>query len=605
MTKLTSASNKAALRAKPDQSRLKRLALTTAIALFTAQLPLSLNALADTHGDQTPHYGTPLDLPITLSGSYLAGRLAGLENDFSFAAAFFQETLVADPDNEMLLERTFILKLANGDIVEAVNYATELERLGVQNFLARLARGADAVARAQYGEAITLLAPTRAGPLAQLSMDISRAWALQGAGQTDDALKAIDALKGPEWFEVFKATHQALISYAAGRNEQALEQIEEAYKQDRGAIRVIDAYARILVANERKDDALEILAEYDRLLRGHPLLDHTKAEIEADRPLEPLVATPAAGMSEILYGLGSAIGRDGAEELSTAYLQMALHLDPNAEFAAVALGGLFERMGQPERAIAVLKQVPVDSPLKRDAEIQIGLNYNALEQIDEARDHLGALIAADPSELEAIISLGNVLRTHKMFEEAEEIYTKGLATIPEVGQEHWLLFYFRGICRERLDKWESSEADFRKALELSEDQPLVLNYLGYSLVDQGLKLDEALDMIEKAVELRPTDGYIVDSLGWVFYRLGRYEDAVVQLERAIELRPSDPVINDHLGDAYWKVGRRNEARFQWNHARDLDPEEDELPKILEKIANGLSDTPATDEAKASETKNGG
>ncbi|MEP4461909.1 tetratricopeptide repeat protein, partial [Roseibium sp.] len=245
------------------------------------------------------------------------------------------------------------------------------------------------------------------------------------------------------------------------------------------------------------------------------------------------------------------------------------------------------------------------SPLKRDAEIQIGLNYNALEQIDEARDHLGALIAADPSELEAIISLGNVLRTHKMFEEAEEIYTKGLATIPEVGQEHWLLFYFRGICRERLDKWESSEADFRKALELSEDQPLVLNYLGYSLVDQGLKLDEALDMIEKAVELRPTDGYIVDSLGWVFYRLGRYEDAVVQLERAIELRPSDPVINDHLGDAYWKVGRRNEARFQWNHARDLDPEEDELPKILEKIANGLSDTPATDEAKASETKNGG
>ncbi|WP_153768514.1 tetratricopeptide repeat protein [Labrenzia sp. CE80] len=605
MNNLTSASNKAALKAKPAQSRLKRLALTTAVALFAVQLPLSLNAQADTRSDEAPHFGTPLDLPITLSGSYLAGRLAGLENDFSFAAAFFQETLVADPENEMLLERTFILKLANGDIVEAVNYAAELERLGVQNFLARLARGADAVSRAQYGEAITLLAPTGAGPLAQLSMDISRAWALQGAGQTDDALKVIDELKGPEWFEVFKATHEALISYAAGRNEQALEQIEEAYKQDRGAIRVIDAYARILADNDRKDDALEILAEYDRLLRGHPLLDHTKAEIEAGNPLEPLVATPAAGMSEILYGLGSAIGRDGAEELSTAYLQMALHLDPNAEFAAVALGGLFERMGQPERAIAVLKQVPLDSPLKRDAEIQIGLNYNALEQIDEARDHLGALIAADPSELEAIISLGNVLRTHKMFAEAEEIYTKGLATIPDIGQEHWLLFYFRGICRERLDKWESAEADFRKALELSEDQPLVLNYLGYSLVDQGLKLDEALDMIKKAVELRPTDGYIVDSLGWVFYRLGRYEDAVVQLERAIELRPSDPVINDHLGDAYWKVGRRNEAKFQWNHARDLDPEEGELPKILEKIANGLSDTPATDEAKASETKNGG
>jgi Flp pilus assembly protein TadD len=112
-------------------------------------------------------------------------------------------------------------------------------------------------------------------------------------------------------------------------------------------------------------------------------------------------------------------------------------------------------------------------------------------------------------------------------------------------------------------------------------------------------------MIKTAVELRPTDGYIVDSLGWVYYRLGRYEEAVTELERAIELRPADPVINDHLGDAYWKVGRRNEARFQWNHARDLDPEEDELPKILDKIENGLPDPANTDAANAASDNNGG
>ncbi|MEJ8475511.1 tetratricopeptide repeat protein [Roseibium algae] len=516
---------------------------------------------------------------------------------------FFQEALVADPDNTALLERAFILNLANGDILEAVNYSEEMEQLGIENFLARLTRGADAVALGNYDEAVEILTPTSAGPLAQLSTDISRAWALFGAGKTDEALKIIDDLKGPSWFEVFKETHQALISYAAGRNEQALEHIEAAYKADRGAIRVIDAYARILAANNRKDEALKVLDDYDRLLRGHPLLEFTRQEIDADKPL-PLVSTPAAGISEVLYGLGSAIGRDGAEELSTSYLQLALHLDPQAEFAAVALGGMFERMGLQERAIAVLKQVPDASPLKRDAEIQIGLNYNSLEQIDEARSHLEALIKEDPSDLEAIIALGNVLRGHKLFEESEAVYTQGIDTIPELSQEHWLLFYFRGICRERLDKWQASEADFRQALELSKDQPLVLNYLGYSLVDQGLKLDEALEMIEKAVELRPTDGYIVDSLGWVFYRLGRYDEAVTQLERAIELRPSDPVINDHLGDAYWQVGRRNEARFQWNHARDLKPDEEELPIILDKIANGLSEE-ATNEAKAGNSKNGG
>lgn len=582
----------------------KRIAQVVAMALLVFQFNSGL-LQAETNAGPGQKYGTPSDLPITLSGSYLAGRLAGFEKDYSYAAAFYQETLAADPENKMLLERTFLLKLANGDIVEAAYYASELERLDVRNFLAQLVLAAEATLQGNYADADSALKINSAGPLAQLSSEISRAWALYGLGQTDLALSTIDQLNGPEWFDVFKATHGALILQAAGRNAEALEQIEAAYTADQGAIRVVDAHARILAANGKQAEALRVLKDYDRLLRGHPLLGRTRDLINSGEPLSPLVADPAVGMAEILYGLGSAIGRDGAEELSTAYLQLALHLDPKAEFAAVALGGLFERMGQPKRAIEVLKKVPDGAALKRDAEIQIGLNYNSLDELDEAKTHLSRLIEQDPSELEAIISLGNVLRGHKKFAEAEAIYTKGLETISDVKQEHWLMFYFRGICRERQDKWELAEADFRKALELSDNQPLVLNYLGYSLVDQGLKLDEALEMIQRAVKLRPTDGYIVDSLGWVYYRLSRYEEAVHELERAIELRPSDPVINDHLGDAYWRVGRKNEARFQWNHARDLEPEDEELPKILDKIANGLPSTPATDEAKASTDKNGG
>lgn len=580
----------------------RRFAVVPVLAIVIAGLPAY--ALAEVTESETPHYGTPLDLPITLSGSYLSGRLAGLDNDFSSAAAFFQETLSTDPDNPALIERTFMLKLANGDILEAVNYARDLERLGIPSFVARLVRGADAISLGHNSDAVTILAPTGSGPLAQLTLGIGRAWALHGDGQTDKALDTIGALMGPDWFEVFKETHKALILSSAGRTRDALTHIEKAYEHDRGAIRVIDAYARLLASTGQQLEAIKILDEYDRLLRGHPLLDHTRSEIASGRIPAPVISTPAQGVAEILYGLGSAIGRDGAEELSTGYLQLALHLDPKAEFAAIALGGMFERLNQAERAIEALLQVPQSSPLKRDAEIQIGINYNSLERLDEARDHLEALIEADPTELEAIISLGNVLRSHDLYEEAENTYSKGIATLDTAEQEHWLLFYFRGICRERLKKWDMAEADFRKALDLNPDQPLVLNYLGYSLVDQGLKLDEALDMIKKAVELRPTDGYIVDSLGWAYYRLGRYEEAVTHLERAIELRPSDPVINDHLGDAYWKVGRRNEARFQWNHARDLGPAEEELPKILDKIANGLTEK-NTDAAEVVTDPNGG
>jgi len=577
--------------------------LPAALLLATSFCLTGAPAFAET--DQQVRYGTPVDLPITLSGSYLAGRLAGQAHDFASAAAFYQETLGADPSNPVLMERTFMLKLANGDIIEAAKYAQDLSDAGSSNFLATMVTAADLVLAGEYPSASALLEHAGAGPLAELTTGIARSWALYGEGEIDAALKLVDELQGPDWFDVFKATHSALLTFSAGRNAEALGHIEDAYEADRGAIRVVDAFARIRAASGQQGKALEILDEYDKLVPGHPLLERTRQWVESGTPIPPLVSEPAVGISEIMYGLGAAIGRDGAEELSSAYLHLALHLDPGAEFAAVSLGNLFEKTENPARAIAALKRVAKDSPLKRDAEIQIGLNYNALDKLDEARSHLAALIEADPSDLEAVISLGNVLRAHKLFAESEEVYTRGIETLDTPQPQHWLIYYYRGICRERQKSWDAAEVDFRKALELYPDQPLVLNYLGYSLVDLGLNLDEALGMIRKAVALRPNDGFIVDSLGWAYYKLGRYEEAVKELERAVELRPADPVINDHLGDAYWKVGRRNEARFQWNHARDLDPEEDELPKILEKIANGMPEDNGVNAAEASSDKNGG
>ena len=160
------------------------------------------------------------------------------------------------------------------------------------------------------------------------------------------------------------------------------------------------------------------------------------------------------------------------------------------------------------------------------------------------------------------MALGNILRARKQFAECAEAYSKAhRAASPSPSKPNWLIFYFRGICYERSKQWPKAEADLKKALELFPDQPHVLNYLGYSWVDQGINLDEGMKMIRRAVEQRPDDGYIVDSLGWAYYRLGNYEEAVKHLERAVELKPEDPTINDHLGDAYWKVGRKLEAQI--------------------------------------------
>jgi Flp pilus assembly protein TadD len=248
-------------------------------------------------------------------------------------------------------------------------------------------------------------------------------------------------------------------------------------------------------------------------------------------------------------------------------------------------------MKKPELANKIYQRVPLGSPLQRNAQIQLAINLDTLDRIDEAKASLEKLIAANPADVEAIMALGNVLRGRKQFAECADVYSRAVDGIADPQKTDWSVFYFRGVCYERSKQWAKAEADLKKALELFPDQPHVLNYLGYSWIDQGIHLDEGMAMIRKAVEQRPDDGYIVDSLGWAYYRLGNFEEAVKHLERAIEIRPEDPTINDHLGDAYWRVDRRLEARFQWAHARDLKPEPDELVLITKKLVEGLPDDP--------------
>jgi tetratricopeptide (TPR) repeat protein len=243
-------------------------------------------------------------------------------------------------------------------------------------------------------------------------------------------------------------------------------------------------------------------------------------------------------------------------------------------------------MEQHEAAIEAYRRVPESSPLHVKATVQTALNLNVLDRVDDAIALLRPVVDADPGNLETTVALGNILRSRRRFEEAAEVYSQGLEAV-DVPDAWWSIYYYRGIAYEQTDRWPLAEADFKRALEMYPDQPLVLNYLGYSWIDRGEHLDEAIEMVREAVEHRPEDGYIVDSLGWAYYKLGEYEKAVEHLERAVSLRPDDPVINDHLGDAYWKVGRRLEAMFQWSHARDLDPEPEELEKILAKLENGL------------------
>ncbi|NIO38949.1 MAG: tetratricopeptide repeat protein, partial [Burkholderiales bacterium] len=276
---------------------------------------------------------------------------------------------------------------------------------------------------------------------------------------------------------------------------------------------------------------------------------------------------PEDGLAEVFYGLGEALTGEGGLSMGILYLQMALYLQPDHAFALAALANAYEASRRYEDAIAAYDRIPSGTPLQDSIDIRKAFDLNSLDKVDEAKAILDKLASANPTDLKPLDALGNIMRSRKRFDEAVVYYSRAIDLLPKrLEKRHWSFYYSRGTCYERLKKWPLAEVDLKKALKLFPDQPLALNYLGYSWVDQNRNLKQGMALIEKAVALKPDDGYIVDSLGWAHFKLGNFKQAVRFLERAVELRPEDPVLNDHLGDALWRVGREREARFQWDQA---------------------------------------
>lgn len=578
--------------------------LTIAAAAFVAfAVPGQLQAQTPDHSaDSSAQFPTARDLKsLTTAGSYLAARHASVERDATAAAAFYRSALRTDPKNNELLDRAFISSLADGDIDEAVKLADRILQIDKSNRVARLVVGVRDLKLKKYAGAQQNINQSVRGPITDLVATLLSGWASFGAGDTKAAIANIDKLAGPDWYPIFKDLHSGLLLELANRPKEAGVRFERAYKLDDSALRITDAYGRWLSRNKDIAAAQGVYENFNKKLARHPLVVQAMRDLQAGKKLAPLVDSPQAGAAEALYGIGASLTRRGGEDLALVYLQLALYLQPNHSLALLSLADLYESVKKPKMAIKVYERVPANSPLKRNALIQQATDLDAVDRSDEGIKILQGVVAEDPRDLEAIMALGNIERGRKKFAECARTYGTGIDVITEAKDKpNWVYFYFRGICEERSKQWARAEVDMRKALELQPEQPHVLNYLGYSWIDQGINLDEGMKMIRRAVDQRPDDGYIVDSLGWAYYRIGNYEEAVKNLERAIDLKPEDPTINDHLGDAYWRVGRTLEAKFQWAHARDLKPEADELPKIEAKLANGLPED--TSSAAAAEKK---
>src|SRR3954469_26033606 len=463
-----------------------------AITLAALAAPAAVWAQTPEHtADSSAQFPSKADLKgLTNFGSYLAARHASVERDANSAAAFYRSALRTDPKNNELLDRAFISSLADGDIDEAVKLADRILTLDKSNRVARLVVGVRDLKQKKYATAQINITQSIRGPITDLVATLLSGWASYGAGDAKTAVANIDKLTGPEWYPLFKDLHAGMILELANKEKDAGARFERAYKLDDSVLRVSEAYARWLSRNKDAPAAAAIYETFDKKLPRHPLVQEGLRESKAGKKMSPLVETAQTGAAEALYGIGATLTRRGGEDLALVYLQLALYLQPNHPLALLSLADLYESVKKPAMAIKVYERMPAGSPLKRNAQIQLATNLDAADRSDEAIKILKEVTAEDPRDVEAIMALGNVERGRKKFSDCSKTYSQGIEALPASSSEKnsWISYYYRGICEERSKQWTKAEADMRKALELQPEQPHVLNYLGYSWIDQGVNL---------------------------------------------------------------------------------------------------------------------
>jgi len=517
------------------------------------------------------------------SGAYLAGRTATLNNDFVAATRYFSQSLRSDPTNQELLENAMAAHASLGNFEAAAALAQVLRDLDKGAQVSNLILMANA---AKTGEWSNIFEALEAGQTVSPLVDgLAQAWAFAGQGDMDRAVATFEDIRDTEGMADFARFHHALTLAMTGDFAGADTIISA--PGGRYSARSAVAHAEILSQLDRNEDALAMLEAVFGDANDPALVD-MKQKLESGSKLPFTIATSAKdGMAELFYLVAQLVRADTPEAYTLLYSRMAEALNPDHTQAILMSGSLLEEMQQYELASDTYTRIVPDDPAFGAAELGRIDVLRRAENIEAAIEAAQNLVRSHGELPSTHDKLGDVLRSGERRDDAIEAYSAALSLLPDDHSGRWLVLYKRAVTYHLTDQWPPAETDFRAALALNPEQPLVLNYLGYSLVERGEKLDEALGMIETAVAGAPENGAIIDSLGWVLFQLGRYDESVGYMEQAASLEAVDPIVNDHLGDVYWAVGRSIEATFQWNRALSFDPEPELADRIRRKLEVGL------------------
>lgn len=526
------------------------------------------------------------------AGDFLASYHAQSQYDWKSANEYLERVLAQDPENPELIRRSMVLAMGAGDLSVAAERARKLLTVlpnDPSNALGIMILCVDEVKKGNLDAARAQMEKMPKGDMTDFISPIINSWIKAGQGTYD-----VSGFN-PTTVHLY---HAAMMAVMLNKMDQARVHVDKIAATEglslMEAERVADIYAAIGDRATALDIYKKLVAERanDALEEKITALSHEGSDLSGIlRPLQ--VKTAAQGVALAMYDMANILYNDKTESSTKLFAQMALSLDPELIEARLLLADSLARNGRIDEAIGYFREIPKTHKAYLPAQRYAADLLAEAKQNEAARKILADLFT-QYNDVESLIRIADLYRAEENYKDALSWYNKAADKLgKKIPEDYWYLLYGRGMAYERQGDWQRAESDLKAALIYRPDHPYLLNYLGYGWADQGLHLDEALKMIERAVALRPSDGYITDSLGWVYYMMGNYKESIPYLERAVELLPYDSTINDHLGDAYWQVGRKNEARFQWERAFNYAEDESLKATLANKLAHGpdLSQNP--------------
>ena len=574
---------------------------TKYISIFMVLLGLGLfNSCVDKHTEDTiqpsaslPQAPKAQSKPLPY-GAYLAGRVAHLRKDFNSAADYYILSLQEDPENQDLLSRVYIILASKGRIEEAAQYAQISLRNGDTNNFTHIIIATDAMTKGNYAQALASLHNMKGAIYEEFITPLMAAWVYAGQGDVKQALKTVDILKKEPNFKSLYHIQAGMLNDYLGRVAEAQKHYEVIINEESTemSFRTLQIIANFYIRNGQKDKAVALVNRYndDRLFID--MLRNLAANTQKADPKNtaPILSSANIGFSESLFSIASNMRQISAGvDIAHIFICLSIYANPNYDIGKLLLADILESREMYAEANEVYDEIPPSSESYNSIQIKKAANYVMLQDYKAAEILLTSLSEENPNSIQINMDLGDILRINGKYKEAITYYTRAISALKREDSNTWVLYYALGIAYEQSGDWNSAETNLKKALDKSQNHYYVQNYLGYSWLKRGENIEDAFTLIVDAYNQAPEDGHITDSLGWAFYKIGKYDKAVAYLEKASETEPANALISDHLGDAYWQIGRKNEAVFQWKHTLKMtdDSGEVDMKQVQNKIDKGM------------------